>query len=233
MTAQTYCGKPRQDAVGDWWVCNSEEGPCPSCLREHVAKLEAALSTAEAAYAESLEARRVTEAEGGALNQANNEIDRLRARNEDWETRLSAVMPADFKDWHQNSRNEWPEVAAAVIENLRERVEEAEAQAAAQAGGVVPELTLVDVIEAVGSVDDSKSWQAIADDLNAKIRAVPASRVLGEGFVAVLAEELSMLRELLKTAIPVRNRAQGLDFRDSERFAQVVDALRAVKGGDG
>jgi len=29
----------------------------------------------------------------------------------------------DFKDWWQNSKDEWPEIAAAVITNLREREE--------------------------------------------------------------------------------------------------------------
>jgi len=44
----------------------------------------------------------------------------------EFETKLSAVMPIDFKDWHQNSKNEWPEVAALVISSLRERIEELE-----------------------------------------------------------------------------------------------------------
>ena len=33
-----------------------------------------------------------------------------------WEDELSAVMPPDFKDWWQNSREEWPMVARMVIE---------------------------------------------------------------------------------------------------------------------
>ena len=45
------------------------------------------------------------------------ELARLRRYDEE----LSKVMPADFKDWHQNSKEEWPEIAAAVITNLRER----------------------------------------------------------------------------------------------------------------
>jgi hypothetical protein len=32
-------------------------------------------------------------------------------------------MPPDFKDWWQNSKDEWPEIAAAVITNLRQREE--------------------------------------------------------------------------------------------------------------
>ena len=50
---------------------------------------------------------------------------RLRAQLDDYETRLSAVMPQDFKDWHQNSKLEHPEVAAHVITNLREHLHEA------------------------------------------------------------------------------------------------------------
>lgn len=50
----------------------------------------------------------------------------LAARVTDYETRLTAVMPADFKDWYQNSREEWPEVAAWVITNLREQRDEAD-----------------------------------------------------------------------------------------------------------
>lgn len=48
-------------------------------------------------------------------------IDRLKR----YETLLTAAMPPDFKDWHQNSREEWPEIAAEVIKNLREREHEA------------------------------------------------------------------------------------------------------------
>lgn len=40
-----------------------------------------------------------------------------------WESELSKVMPPDFKDWWQNSKEEWPMVARMVIENLREREE--------------------------------------------------------------------------------------------------------------
>lgn len=45
------------------------------------------------------------------------------ARLAKWESELSKVMPADFKDWWQNSREEWPEVARMVIEGLRKQVE--------------------------------------------------------------------------------------------------------------
>ena len=49
-------------------------------LADEVVSLRDELATAREVIQESMEARRTTEAEGGSLNQANNEIDRLRAR---------------------------------------------------------------------------------------------------------------------------------------------------------
>lgn len=46
------------------------------------------------------------------------ERDEARAEIIKWHTQLSAVMPMDFKDWHQNSPAEWPMIAAMVINNL-------------------------------------------------------------------------------------------------------------------
>jgi hypothetical protein len=43
-----------------------------------------------------------------------------------WKTSIGATIPADFKDWHQNSDAELPEIAAWVIRNLRERAAELE-----------------------------------------------------------------------------------------------------------
>ena len=47
------------------------------------------------------------------------DLERLKAYDE----LLSEVMPPDFKDWHQGSKDEWPQLAAWVIESLREREE--------------------------------------------------------------------------------------------------------------
>lgn len=44
----------------------------------------------------------------------------------DYDKRIGEVMPADFKDWHDNLPREWPEVAADTIKRLRERLEQAE-----------------------------------------------------------------------------------------------------------
>ena len=70
------------------------------------------------------------------IDQIADERDELRDENirlknrikllGEYETRLSAVMPIDFKDWHQNSKAEWPEVAAWVISSQRERLNELE-----------------------------------------------------------------------------------------------------------
>ena len=49
-------------------------------LADEVVRLRDELATAREVIQESMEARRATEAEGGGMNQLNNEIDRLRAR---------------------------------------------------------------------------------------------------------------------------------------------------------
>jgi hypothetical protein len=56
------------------------------------------------------------------------ERDEARAERDAFRTRLTAVMVPDFKDWHDNERSEWPDIAAWVITNLRERLADAEAE---------------------------------------------------------------------------------------------------------
>lgn len=53
------------------------------------------------------------------LLQIQSELDRLQR----YDNELSSVMPADYKDWWQNSKEEWPIVAKSSIESLREREE--------------------------------------------------------------------------------------------------------------
>lgn len=45
------------------------------------------------------------------------------ARLQQYDDELTKVMNPDFKDWHQNSKKEYPETAAWVITNLREHLE--------------------------------------------------------------------------------------------------------------
>ena len=47
------------------------------------------------------------------------ELDRLRRYDDE----LSSVMPDDYKDWWQGSKEEWPLIAKFSIESLRERKE--------------------------------------------------------------------------------------------------------------
>lgn len=45
------------------------------------------------------------------------------ARLQRYDEELSSVMPKDYKDWWENSPEEWPLVAKSSIESLREREE--------------------------------------------------------------------------------------------------------------
>jgi hypothetical protein len=45
------------------------------------------------------------------------------ARLQRYDEELSSVMPKDYKDWWENSPEEWPLVAKYSIESLREREE--------------------------------------------------------------------------------------------------------------
>ena len=45
------------------------------------------------------------------------------ARLQRYDDELSSVMSKDYKDWWQNSKEEWPIVAKSSIESLREREE--------------------------------------------------------------------------------------------------------------
>lgn len=59
---------------------------------------------------------------GGQPDKAAALIRAQAARLADYDTRLTAVMPPDMKDWHENSKLEWPEVAAGVITGQREHI---------------------------------------------------------------------------------------------------------------
>ena len=47
------------------------------------------------------------------------------AERERWRAAIAPEIPADMKDWHENSPDEWPEVAAAVLRSRREDAETA------------------------------------------------------------------------------------------------------------
>lgn len=175
MIAQTYCGKemaPVSTDTGDvrWPVCGPEDGPCPSCLRDRIAKLEARIRELEA------------QAKAARINL---------------------------------------ETAAAL-----------DAQAATQAGGVVPEL----MIESRDPHDIPEGCSArwINDPEREKggywayPAPRPASRVLGDGEVAVGAERLVMHQE--NTALIAKMRCA---LRSGASDKAIVDALRAQAQTEG
>jgi len=61
------------------------------------------------------------------------ERDALHDEVTNWRASLTAVMPPNFKDWHQNSPVEWPKVAARVITSQREEIDRWQTQVANQA----------------------------------------------------------------------------------------------------
>jgi hypothetical protein len=73
----------------------------------------------------------------GELNAANERI-------KQWHNALTPLMPSDFKCWHENTPNEWPEVAAWVITSQRERIKRIESwieslEVLEQHSGILPE----------------------------------------------------------------------------------------------
>jgi hypothetical protein len=88
------------------------------------------------------------QSEDGAANAAVAEAAELLAeqhmRIKQWHNALTPLMPSDFKCWHENTPNEWPEVAAWVITSQRERIKRIESwieslEVLEQHSGILPE----------------------------------------------------------------------------------------------
>ena len=92
---------------------------------DRIAALEADLAAARAEVADLQ--RRHVERDTRDEEDADA-VRRLTAERDAFRSQLTAVMLPDFKDWHDNERAEWPDIAAWVITNLRERLAEAEAE---------------------------------------------------------------------------------------------------------
>lgn len=61
-----------------------------------------------------------------AIEQRLEDLQKIKselARLQRYDDELSSVMPKDYKDWWQGSKEEWPIVAKSSIESLREREE--------------------------------------------------------------------------------------------------------------
>ena len=55
-------------------------------------------------------------------------IEELKRRIQRWHDALTPLMPSDFKSWHGNSPDEWPEVTAFVIAVYLERIKRLETE---------------------------------------------------------------------------------------------------------
>jgi len=61
----------------------------------------------------------------GNIEEGNKEkLAYCEQRLKSWEDEVSKEMPLDFKDWWQNSKEEWPLVCRLVLENRRKEIEE-------------------------------------------------------------------------------------------------------------
>jgi len=59
-------------------------------------------------------------AANAAVAEAAERLAEQHMRIKQWHDALTPLMPSDFKCWHENNPNEWPEVAARVITSQRE-----------------------------------------------------------------------------------------------------------------
>jgi hypothetical protein len=62
------------------------------------------------------------------VRQLERELNAANERIKQWHNALTPLMPSDFKCWHQNTPNEWPDVAAWVITSQRERITQLESE---------------------------------------------------------------------------------------------------------
>lgn len=95
----SYVPMPKQDILGE----------C-SALRKRVEELEAHRSVKMGLALEIERDRAMLRAE------------LAEARVREYDEKLSTEMPKDMKDWWQNSKEEWPEVARWVLENRRKQI---------------------------------------------------------------------------------------------------------------
>lgn len=172
---------------------------------------QAELATAREVIEESMEARRTSEAEGGALNQLNNEIDRLRAelaalrgKRQASEVAFGEWFEVHFADWLRAMRGGFRH---DDVRHFRDSLLTAwSAALRGQVGGVVPELTEAELLEIyracktdlVEAGGRPSLWAAkrITEWFRSRL---PLSRVAGEGCVAVSADLLILVDKALES----------------------------------
>ena len=95
------------------------------------------------------------------VRRMREELDEAEARLADYDTHLSAVMPPDFKDWFQNAKQEWPDVAARVVTNLRERLDAADRHANEEATRLQAQVAMwQDAYDGTDHAAMYREWQA-------------------------------------------------------------------------
>ena len=87
------------------------------------------------------------------------------SRLHEYDKRLTEVMLTDFKSWHENSPEEWPEIAASVIKNLREREAWALEQLAQKDARIARLKSLFDEGFNSGDEHDLDAWEAKAKEV--------------------------------------------------------------------
>lgn len=142
----------------------------------HIIELEAELATAREVIEESMEARRVTEAEGGALQQANTEIDRLRAELAALRGQVGEVVP-------EPTAEEWREIA----ENARS-ADMVDFLAGASAYGLWLRGKALPSSRVAGEGPDRAAWLTVEEMANALVMEFGTPLSAARGFAKAIAE---------------------------------------------
>lgn len=180
------------------------DSPTMDAALDTIEATQAELATAREALLESLEARRTSEAEGGALNQLNNEIDRLRAELATLRGHRQASEAA-FGEWFEAHFADWLRMRGGFrhddVRHFRDSLLTAwSAALRGQVGGVVPEPTAEEWREIAENARSADMVDFLAGasayGLWLRGKALPSSRVAGEGQTLVSQEYLYKLERI-------------------------------------
>ena len=163
--------------------------------------------------------------------------ERVAAERERWRAAIAPEIPADMKDWHENSPDEWPEVAAAVLRSRREDAEMAwemlaEWQARERPGNECKELMRWKSTHAPRLKALEGLWHAAQREANASREAV-ATLASERAANALLTDEVERLHGQMETlgrwiveALKVLDTIDPDDLDESERL------MTLIKGGE-
>lgn len=152
------------------------DSPTMDAALDAIEAAQAELATAREALLESLEAHQVTQAEGGALQQANTEIDRLRAELAALRGQAGGVVPEPTAD-------EWREIA----ENARS-ADMVDFLAGAAAYGLWLRGKTLPSSRVAGVVPDRAAWLTVEEMANALVMEFGTPLSAARGFAKAIAE---------------------------------------------